>query len=154
MWAPDMYVGLTPAGQWRHFMIGVFMLGIPLTLWLAFDTVRLLTILALHAIKKMVGMSPTSARIQTIQSDIHSNSLYLTNRIQHAWARLQCSLETIFDFCSQHHQSSSHYGWMIPILVIMVIVEPRLIFSDLIPSMMDASSEWTTETMRPDSPAS
>ena len=144
MLTPD----ISRAAKCRFLMYNVVRWFIPLIIYLGLDTVRLLTVLALHAIKKMLGMSPISARIQSIQTDIHSNYLYLSDKIQHAWLRLQCNLEPIFDFCNQHHQSSSHYGWMIPILVIMVIVEPRLIFSDLIPSMMDAGSEWTTGTMR------
>jgi hypothetical protein len=148
IWSNDMMVDQTPAAQWGMFMFCVFIIMIFFIPYFAIDTVWLLTTFAFHIIKKMFGISSTTARIQSIQSTIHSRFISLTNRIKHAWARLQYNLGTIVDFCIQRFQSSSHHGWLIPILVILTIFEPRLIFSDLIPSMIVACSELTSGAMR------
>jgi 3-methyladenine DNA glycosylase Mpg len=142
-------VDKSPAAQWGVFMqcIAAFViLGAP---YFAIDTVWLLTTWAFHIIKKMLGMPSTAtARIQSVQSTIHSRFISLTNRIKNAWALLQHNLVEIVDFCNKRFQSSSHYGWLVPILVILVIFEPRLIFSDLIPSRKVTCSEWTSCMMR------
>ena len=148
IWSAEFVRNKPPAVQWVIFMQCITLFVIMGTPYFALDTVWLLTTLAFHGIKRMLGISSTTARIQSIQSAIHSRFLSLTNRTKHAWARLQYNLETVVNFCSQRSQSSSHHGWLIPILVILIIFEPRLIFSDLIPSMMVAGSEWTSGTMR------
>ena len=113
------------------------------TPYFAIDTVWLLATWAIYIVKKMAGMpSAITAWARNVWSTIQSRFLSLTNWIKNAWALLQHNLIQVVDFCGERLQSSSHYGWLVPILLIVVIFEPSLIFSDIIPSMKDTCSEW------------
>ena len=132
--------GLSPPAQWVLYLFGVmfvFLVIIPtyIPYWI-FETVRVTSNLVIHLAR--ITAQNTWLAIQFAVSRVQS----LTSCVKKTWPFLQHNLHQVFDFCSERFQSSTHRGWLIPILVLGAMIEPKLIFSEIIPFIKTTCSEW------------
>ena len=132
---------LSPSAQWVLYLFGVMLflfVIIPLiiTPHFIFETVRVTSKLVIHLAR--ITAQNTWLAIQFAVSRVQS----LMSCVKKTWPFLQHKLHQVFDFCSERFQSSTHRGWLIPILVLGAMIEPKLIFSEIIPFIKTTCSEW------------